>query len=199
MKRGLGWPIAVIAILGATVGANIWVAVIASDDPSFAVEHDYYKKAVQWDSTMAQARENARLGWRIEPRLEPIGGHGSTLSVTLTDESGAPIRDAKIDVRAFLQCPRRQRVARGAARSRIELRRAAADPPRRRVGASLRRPSRTRALHQHGAHRRRRSSAGGGGQDVTLLLGVLAASMLGSVHCAAMCGAFTCLYAGHGT
>lgn len=29
---------------------------------------------------------------------------------------------------------------------------------------------------------------------MTLLLGVLAASVLGSVHCAAMCGAFTCLY-----
>jgi uncharacterized protein len=30
----------------------------------------------------------------------------------------------------------------------------------------------------------------------TLVLPVLAASLLGSVHCAAMCGAFTCLYAG---
>ena len=102
MKRGLGWPIGVAVILGATVGANIWVAVIASDDPSFAIEHDYYRKAVQWDSTMAQARENKRLGWRIEPRLAPIGGRdGSTLSVILTDGSGAPIRDAKIDVTAF--------------------------------------------------------------------------------------------------
>jgi hypothetical protein len=30
---------------------------------------------------------------------------------------------------------------------------------------------------------------------VTLLLGVLAASLVGSVHCAAMCGGFVCLYA----
>lgn len=102
MKRGLGWPIAVTVILGATVAVNVWVAVIANDDPSFAVEHDYYRKAVEWDSTMAQARENARLGWRIEPRLGPIGRKdGSALSVTLTDGSGAPIRDAKIDVTAF--------------------------------------------------------------------------------------------------
>ena len=102
MKRGIGWPIAVTAILGATVGANIWVAVIANDDPSFAIEHDYYRKAVQWDSVMAQARENERLGWRLQPRLTPIGAReGSTLSVTLTDGSGAPIRDAKIDVTAF--------------------------------------------------------------------------------------------------
>jgi len=102
MKRGIGWPIAVTAILGATVAANIWVAVIANDDPSFAVEHDYYRKAVQWDSTMMQARENERLGWRIEPKFGPVGARdGSTLSVTLTDSTRAPIRDAKIDVTAF--------------------------------------------------------------------------------------------------
>lgn len=102
MKRGLGWPIAVTAILGATVGANIWVAVIANDDPSFAVEHDYYRKAVQWDSTMLQGRENERLGWRLEPTLAPFGRRdGSALSVTLTDGSGAPIRDARIEVTAF--------------------------------------------------------------------------------------------------
>jgi uncharacterized protein len=33
---------------------------------------------------------------------------------------------------------------------------------------------------------------------VTLLLGVLVASLIGSVHCAAMCGSFVCLYAGVG-
>src|SRR4030095_13202017 len=31
---------------------------------------------------------------------------------------------------------------------------------------------------------------------MTLLLGVLAASVVGSIHCAAMCGAFVCLYSG---
>ena len=33
---------------------------------------------------------------------------------------------------------------------------------------------------------------------MTLLLGVLGASLLGSVHCAAMCGGFVCLYTGTG-
>lgn len=33
---------------------------------------------------------------------------------------------------------------------------------------------------------------------MTLLLSVLGASLLGSVHCAAMCGGFVCLYAGTG-
>jgi uncharacterized protein len=34
---------------------------------------------------------------------------------------------------------------------------------------------------------------------MTLLLAVLAASLLGSVHCAAMCGGFVCLYSGTGS
>lgn len=34
---------------------------------------------------------------------------------------------------------------------------------------------------------------------MTLLLAVLGASLLGSVHCAAMCGGFVCLYAGAGS
>ncbi|MHB1861553.1 MAG: sulfite exporter TauE/SafE family protein [Gemmatimonadaceae bacterium] len=34
---------------------------------------------------------------------------------------------------------------------------------------------------------------------MTLLLGVLAASLVGSIHCAAMCGGFVCVYAGAST
>jgi uncharacterized protein len=34
---------------------------------------------------------------------------------------------------------------------------------------------------------------------VTLLLGVLVASLVGSIHCAAMCGGFVCVYAGVST
>ena len=49
MKRGGWWPIAITGVLAATVAANIWVAKIASDDPSFAIEQDYYRKAITWD------------------------------------------------------------------------------------------------------------------------------------------------------
>ena len=34
---------------------------------------------------------------------------------------------------------------------------------------------------------------------MTLLLAVLGASLLGSVHCAALCGGFVCLYTGVGS
>ncbi|HVX41727.1 MAG TPA: FixH family protein [Gemmatimonadaceae bacterium] len=102
MKRGLGWPIAVTLILAITVGVNIWVAVIADDDPSFAIEPNYYAKAIAWDSTMAQARENARLGWRLVPQLGAFTRDtGAPLHVSLLDSTGAPIHGAVVKVYAL--------------------------------------------------------------------------------------------------
>ncbi len=102
MKRGTLWPIGIAAILSATVAANIWLAVVAGGDPSFAIEPNYYQKGVQWDSTLAQAERNAALGWRIEPSLAAFTTRGgAVLRVALTDSTGAAIDDATITVAAL--------------------------------------------------------------------------------------------------
>lgn len=102
MKRGIGWPIGVAAILAATVGLNIWVFRVANDDPSFAIEPDYYQKAVDWDSTLAQRRANLALGWHLAPTLGAFTMRdGARLQVTLTDASGATIHGATVRVAAF--------------------------------------------------------------------------------------------------
>jgi nitrogen fixation protein FixH len=101
MKRGLGWPIGVAAILAATVGANIWIAVVANDDPSFAIEKDYYRKAVEWDSTLARAQESTRLGWRLAPQLGEMTANGARLRVQLVDSAGVPVQGAQVKVAAF--------------------------------------------------------------------------------------------------
>ena len=102
MKRGTWWPIGITVVLATTVAANIWVAKIASDDPSFAIEQDYYQKAVAWDSTLAQGARNARLGWRLTPALGSIGSTGRLrLSAKLTDSTGAPISAATVRVSAL--------------------------------------------------------------------------------------------------
>jgi nitrogen fixation protein FixH len=88
-------------ILGSTVAANVWVATIASDDPSFAIEQDYYRKAVGWDSALAQARENRRLGWRLTSALDPGVAGAARLRATLTDSMGTPISDADVRVSAI--------------------------------------------------------------------------------------------------
>lgn len=102
MKRGMCWPIAMAVILAITVGANFWVMVIANDDPSFAIEKDYYAKAVNWDAEMAQESRNQSLGWHVEPSLAPFTrDRGALLRVQLVDARGAPITGATIKVAAL--------------------------------------------------------------------------------------------------
>lgn len=72
MKPGALWPVALAGVLGLTVVANGVLLYTARSD-TVAIEPDYYRKALTWDSAMAQARQNIRLGWRVEARLEPDG------------------------------------------------------------------------------------------------------------------------------
>ena len=102
MKRGAWWPIGITTVLATTVAANLWVMRIANDDPSFAIEPDYYQKAITWDSTLAQARQDSILGWRLTPQLQFVAATGTTrISATLTDSFGRPISDAVVKVSAL--------------------------------------------------------------------------------------------------
>ena len=101
MKQGMGWPIGVAAILGTTVAANLVVMRIANDDPSFAVEPDYYRKAVHFDSAMAQQRANLSLGWGIQTQIDSIGdGTHTRLTVYLRDALSSPLAGARMAVMA---------------------------------------------------------------------------------------------------
>ena len=54
LERGLHWPIGIAMILAIGVVVNLYMMRIAAGDPSFAVESDYYRKAVEHDDVMAQ-------------------------------------------------------------------------------------------------------------------------------------------------
>lgn len=101
MKRATRWPLAITAVLTVFVAANVALFRVAGDDPSFAVEPDYYAKAVNWDSTMAQARRNRTLGWRLEPSLGPVSDASAVLRVSLTDSTGEAIAGATVRVAAL--------------------------------------------------------------------------------------------------
>jgi nitrogen fixation protein FixH len=102
MKPEKRWPVGVSVVLGVTVAVNAVLYYVAGADPSFAIEPNYYAKAVKWDSTVAQTKRSAALGWRLSPALTPIVPRvGARLSVTLTDSTGAPITDAIVKVSAL--------------------------------------------------------------------------------------------------
>lgn len=103
-KKGWYWPWIVVAMLLVTVAANLTIIVLASRDPSFAVEPDYYRKAVAWDDHRAQDAANRALGWTMAleavPALE-AGVPSLRTEVTVLDREGVPVEGAAVSVEAF--------------------------------------------------------------------------------------------------
>lgn len=96
MKQATLWPIAIVGVLVVTVGANGYLLYRARAD-AIPMEADYYRKAIDWDSTMAQAVRNQALQWRVAATL----GTDGRLLATVRDGTGQPIEDAAVTVAGF--------------------------------------------------------------------------------------------------
>lgn len=96
MKKGMGWPIGIVVILAATVAGNIGVIVLTNDDPSFAIEPDYYRKAVAWDSTQARIAQSDALAWTVSAQVNNQNASLSVLTLTLVDQKGAAVHNARL-------------------------------------------------------------------------------------------------------
>lgn len=95
-KDGRYWPFLIVGFLAISVVANVILILKATSDPAFAVEKDYYQKAVDFDRIQAERAASDRLGWRVAVKAER-----QRLEVRLFDKSGMPISDAKLEVEAF--------------------------------------------------------------------------------------------------
>lgn len=102
MKRGMQWPIGVAMILAVTVIGDVWIAVIASRDEAFAVEPDYYRKAVNFDEEMALRDASLKLGWIVDPTLA-LGTPDSvgSISAIVRDSSGVLVTGARVELVAM--------------------------------------------------------------------------------------------------
>jgi len=101
-SRGWYWPAGLAALLVGSAGANIALVVITARDASFAVEPNYYAKALAWDQTMAQQVRNEALGWSLGLRVDPTDVRGRRMvTVDLADRAGAPVEGAQVAVEAF--------------------------------------------------------------------------------------------------
>ncbi len=103
MKKGSAWPWVIGGALALHIVVSLVVVAIATSDASYAVEEDYYRKAVNWDQKRAQDRINEELGWSLEFNAKPPQqpGERPALEVRLTDYPGHPIADASIALEAF--------------------------------------------------------------------------------------------------
>lgn len=99
-REGHLWPWGLGLVLAVTMAGNLWVMHVARSDASFAVEPDYYRRALAWDSTRAQEARNATLGWQLEADLVPTGDGRARLEVQLRDAAGTPVTGATVAVEA---------------------------------------------------------------------------------------------------
>lgn len=117
MNRGMFWPILITTMLGAHVVAGIVVITVSVSDPSFAVEENYYEKAMDWDQTARQRATNDRLAWRVDlsPRVH-AGRHPThDVELTLSDATGAPLDGASVRIECFPNIRASERVTLNAA------------------------------------------------------------------------------------
>lgn len=121
MKNGAWFPYFLVSLLLISVGANVFLIMRATDDPSFAVEPDYYDKAVHWDESQAAKQASRDLGWRAEIEAAHEG-----VTVELVDALGRPVEGAEVQIVAFHNARARDRLVdtmRPAGPGRYDLRR----------------------------------------------------------------------------
>lgn len=106
MKRAWRWPLMVVGLIGGNmtlVGVTVY---FATNDPSAAVEPDYYRKAVAWDDKARERSESERLGWSIDVRLRG----GEQVEFTINDRDGRPVSGAVLGGLAFAEARASQRI-----------------------------------------------------------------------------------------
>jgi nitrogen fixation protein FixH len=96
-SRGLFWALVPVGLLVASVVGVGSMAVIATRDPGFSLERDYYSRAVHWDREQDQRQENQRLGYQLT--LE--SSDPAALIVRLHDRNGEELRGASVHAEAF--------------------------------------------------------------------------------------------------
>jgi len=99
-KAAFSWPLIIGGLLTVHVLTMLTFVWIANSNPSYAVEKDYYQKALHWDDRRGQEAINAFLGWSMEVSVDRTDPTGPVLQARLTGPSG-PVTGAALRVEAF--------------------------------------------------------------------------------------------------
>jgi hypothetical protein len=79
------------------------MAYVAIDDPHFALEPNYYDKAVHWDQSRAEARQSASSGLSLSlTRPLVTSADGSVdVEIRVADRQKNPVLGAQVELQAF--------------------------------------------------------------------------------------------------
>lgn len=109
-RVGRRWIAFVAALFLLQVGAVVVMISIATRDRSFALEPDYYQKAMHWDESAQLQRASARLGWSLALEVEPQNANGTqVVSAIIRDREGNPVQGATVTAEWFHHARARER------------------------------------------------------------------------------------------
>jgi nitrogen fixation protein FixH len=100
-SRAAIWAWVPALLLVSLLGAQLAVLSSVLDDPTFASEPDYYRKALDWDTRQARARESQALGWIARAWADGATAATRTVSVSITDAHGAALSGAAVRATTF--------------------------------------------------------------------------------------------------
>lgn len=99
MASGRFWAWAPALLLGGLLGSQLVVLSQVLEDPGFAIERDYYRKAVSWDAERARELQSQALGWRADCEVTEMDPR--VVRVKLEDARGLAVSGAQVRVEAF--------------------------------------------------------------------------------------------------
>jgi nitrogen fixation protein FixH len=102
-RKSARWALMPIGLLASSTLGVSWMAAVAIRDPNFALEPDYYQKALHWDQTQAQAADNQRLAYQFSaPRVIVLDKAGqASVGITIKDRDGHPVSGGRVTAEAF--------------------------------------------------------------------------------------------------
>jgi nitrogen fixation protein FixH len=92
------WPLGVVGALAMSLTVCGITVMAAVSDPSYAIEDDYYQKAVDWDRQRALEAASDALGWEA---IVDFDLNASTIAVTLVNDEGVPLEGAIVRAMTF--------------------------------------------------------------------------------------------------
>lgn len=100
-KRWPVWAFFPVGLLALLLTIQVVMVSLATDDPGFAVEENYYQRAVDWDQQAAQRATNQQLGWTVHWTATPHSEGTGRLAMKLKAADGSPITEARLELIAF--------------------------------------------------------------------------------------------------
>ena len=97
------WPALVIGLLSGQVVLVLVMAYLAVADHSFAVEPDYYRKALRWNAEISQQQTNRRLGWVLSVEVSEQADllQQRDVRCVIADRAGKPVEGVSVEVVTF--------------------------------------------------------------------------------------------------